>query len=229
MASSRSCAHRILNVTSHATLMGLEGPLPDWQAARDKAQAMPGVIAAVPYIEAQAMLAAGERLSGHAAARHRSRGGGACRRHRQDAGRGLDGGTCSRVPGRSSSVMRIARGTGRGGRRHGRGDCAGRFGHARPAWCPACATSRWPASSIPACTNTTAGSRCCNVQDAARLYRAGIGDDRRASGAGGSAAGAAAGARSSLWISAVAITSATGRATMRTSSAPSRRPSRCCS
>jgi lipoprotein-releasing system permease protein len=56
--------HRILNVTSHATLMGLEGPLPDWEAARDKAQAMPGVIAAVPYVEARAMLAAGQRLSG---------------------------------------------------------------------------------------------------------------------------------------------------------------------
>lgn len=55
---------RILNVTSHATLMGLEGPLPDWREARDRAQKMPGVVAAVPYIEAYGMLAAGQRLAG---------------------------------------------------------------------------------------------------------------------------------------------------------------------
>jgi len=55
---------RILTVTSHATLMGLEGPLPDWRAARQKALLQPGVTAALPYIEAQAMLASGERLTG---------------------------------------------------------------------------------------------------------------------------------------------------------------------
>ncbi len=55
---------RILTVTSHATLMGLDGPLPDWRAAQQKALLQPGVTAAVPYIEAQAMLAAGERLTG---------------------------------------------------------------------------------------------------------------------------------------------------------------------
>jgi lipoprotein-releasing system permease protein len=55
---------RILNVTSHATLMGLEGPLPEWREARERAQRMPGVLAAVPYVEARAMLAAGERLAG---------------------------------------------------------------------------------------------------------------------------------------------------------------------
>ncbi|MEP7313325.1 MAG: ABC transporter permease, partial [Pseudomonadota bacterium] len=55
---------RILTVTSHATLMGLEGPLPDWRMAREKALVQPGVTAAIPYIEAQAMLAAGERLTG---------------------------------------------------------------------------------------------------------------------------------------------------------------------
>jgi len=55
---------RILTVTSHATLMGLEGPLPDWRAAMQKARLQPGVTAAIPYIEAQAMLAAGERLTG---------------------------------------------------------------------------------------------------------------------------------------------------------------------
>lgn len=55
---------RILRVTSHATLSGLGQTLPDWRAARQRALAMPGVTAAVPYIEARAMLAAGERLAG---------------------------------------------------------------------------------------------------------------------------------------------------------------------
>lgn len=55
---------RILNVTSHATLMGLQEALPDWHAARDKALSLPGVRAAVPYVERQAMVVAGRRLAG---------------------------------------------------------------------------------------------------------------------------------------------------------------------
>jgi lipoprotein-releasing system permease protein len=55
---------RILNVTSHATLMGLDGPMPDWRQARERALATPGVVAAVPYIESRAMLAAGRKLAG---------------------------------------------------------------------------------------------------------------------------------------------------------------------
>jgi lipoprotein-releasing system permease protein len=55
---------RILGVTSHATLMGLDGPLPDWREVRDRAQAMPGVVAAVPYVEVKAMLVAGRRIAG---------------------------------------------------------------------------------------------------------------------------------------------------------------------
>ena len=55
---------RILTVTSHATLMGLEGPLPDWRAAQAAALKQPGVTAAAPYIEAQAMFAQGPRLTG---------------------------------------------------------------------------------------------------------------------------------------------------------------------
>ena len=55
---------RILTVTSHATLMGLDGPLPDWRGARDAALKQPGVQAAAPYIEAQAMFASGPRLTG---------------------------------------------------------------------------------------------------------------------------------------------------------------------
>jgi lipoprotein-releasing system permease protein len=55
---------RILTVTSHATLMGLDGPLPDWRAAQAAALKQPGVTAAAPYIEAQAMFAHGPKLSG---------------------------------------------------------------------------------------------------------------------------------------------------------------------
>ena len=54
---------RILSVTSHATLMGLDGPLPDVERARQLALALPGVEAAVPYVESQAMLVRDERLA----------------------------------------------------------------------------------------------------------------------------------------------------------------------
>jgi lipoprotein-releasing system permease protein len=55
---------RILNVTSHATITSLQETLPDWRAAQQQAQAMPDVIATAPYIEAESMLAAGQRLTG---------------------------------------------------------------------------------------------------------------------------------------------------------------------
>ena len=57
----RELRSRILGVTSHATLMGLGGPLQDWRAAQRQAQANPEVLAAVPYIEVQAMLVNGAR------------------------------------------------------------------------------------------------------------------------------------------------------------------------
>jgi lipoprotein-releasing system permease protein len=56
---------RILNVTSHASLMGPEGePLPGWRSVQAKAVTMPGVKSVVPYIEDWAMVTAGQRLSG---------------------------------------------------------------------------------------------------------------------------------------------------------------------
>jgi lipoprotein-releasing system permease protein len=55
---------RILTVTSHATLMGLEGPLPDWRRVQQRAATLPGVTGSAPYIEARAMMAAGTRLAG---------------------------------------------------------------------------------------------------------------------------------------------------------------------
>ncbi len=40
----RELRARILSVTSHATLMGLDGALPDWRAARAVALRTPGVL-----------------------------------------------------------------------------------------------------------------------------------------------------------------------------------------
>lgn len=57
----RELRSRILSVTSHASLMGLDGTLPDWRAAQRLAQSNPQVVAAVPFVEAQAMLVHGAR------------------------------------------------------------------------------------------------------------------------------------------------------------------------
>ena len=57
----RELRSRILSVSAHATLMGIDGTLPDWRAAQRLAQAHPEVIAAVPFIEVQAMLVNGAR------------------------------------------------------------------------------------------------------------------------------------------------------------------------
>ena len=62
----RELRTRILSVTAHATLMGLEGSLADWRAVRGRALELPGVRHAVPYIEAQGMLAHGQRVLGSA-------------------------------------------------------------------------------------------------------------------------------------------------------------------
>jgi len=53
----RELRTRILSVTSHATLTGIDETLPDWQAVQQAALKQPGVQAAVPYVEAQALLA----------------------------------------------------------------------------------------------------------------------------------------------------------------------------
>ncbi len=55
---------RILSMTSHATLMGLEGRLDDWERIRTRSLENPAVIAAAPYVEDQGMLVNGEHVSG---------------------------------------------------------------------------------------------------------------------------------------------------------------------
>jgi lipoprotein-releasing system permease protein len=60
----RELRSRILSVTSHATLMGLHGTLPEWRSVQDVASHMQGVIAAVPYIESEALLTNGKKVTG---------------------------------------------------------------------------------------------------------------------------------------------------------------------
>src|SRR5262249_24731716 len=60
----RELRSRILAVTAHGTIMGLNGQLSDWPALQQRARAVPGVQAAVPYIESQAMAANGRPLEG---------------------------------------------------------------------------------------------------------------------------------------------------------------------
>src|SRR3954465_13677684 len=50
----RELRNRILSVTSHATLSGIEGSITDWQAIQRAALKQPGDQAAVPYIKEQA-------------------------------------------------------------------------------------------------------------------------------------------------------------------------------
>jgi len=59
----RELRNRMLSVTSHATLTGLDETLPDWHLVQQAAMKQPGVQAAVPYIEAQAMLSHGTKIA----------------------------------------------------------------------------------------------------------------------------------------------------------------------
>jgi lipoprotein-releasing system permease protein len=60
----RELRNRILSVTSHGTLSGIEGSITDWRAVQQSAVKQPGVQAAVPYIEEQSMLSNGVYVAG---------------------------------------------------------------------------------------------------------------------------------------------------------------------
>lgn len=60
----RELRSRILSVTSHATISALDGRMPDWQQVQRQMQHYPGVLAAVPYIEEQALVSHGTRITG---------------------------------------------------------------------------------------------------------------------------------------------------------------------
>jgi lipoprotein-releasing system permease protein len=55
---------RILSLTAHATISGLEGRIPNWQPDVEKLQHFPGVLGAAPYIEEQGMMIHGDKSSG---------------------------------------------------------------------------------------------------------------------------------------------------------------------
>ena len=62
----RELRTRILAVTAHATLAGLQSELPDWQTARARALATRGVLAATPFVESQSMISHARRVRGAA-------------------------------------------------------------------------------------------------------------------------------------------------------------------
>jgi lipoprotein-releasing system permease protein len=55
---------RILSLTAHATISGLDGRIADWRGDLEKLQRFPGVAGAAPYIEEQGMLMHGGKSSG---------------------------------------------------------------------------------------------------------------------------------------------------------------------
>lgn len=55
---------RILGMTSHAFLTGIDGTLKDWQSLQDKVEGYPNVVDSAPFVEGQAMLSQGSRVRG---------------------------------------------------------------------------------------------------------------------------------------------------------------------
>jgi len=60
----RELRERILSLTAHARVTAEAGTLADWQALRDRVLSEPGVVAAAPYIQSEAMLLRGEEVGG---------------------------------------------------------------------------------------------------------------------------------------------------------------------
>ncbi|MDJ0701093.1 MAG: lipoprotein-releasing ABC transporter permease subunit [Woeseiaceae bacterium] len=60
----RELQERLLAMTSHANIEDVNGRLPDWQRLVSEATDNPRVRAAAPYVDGQALLMSGERLSG---------------------------------------------------------------------------------------------------------------------------------------------------------------------
>jgi lipoprotein-releasing system permease protein len=55
---------RILSITGHATISGLEGRIADWQPKLDQVGRQSGVVGAAPYVEEQAMMVHGTKSAG---------------------------------------------------------------------------------------------------------------------------------------------------------------------
>lgn len=56
--------NRTLSMTSHATITGFDGTIPDWQQVSEKAMQQEGVVATAPYIRKEVMMTNGRRVSG---------------------------------------------------------------------------------------------------------------------------------------------------------------------
>jgi lipoprotein-releasing system permease protein len=55
---------RMLTVTSHATITGIEGQMANWRQAQTDALREPGIVAVVPFVESRGLLANGQRGAG---------------------------------------------------------------------------------------------------------------------------------------------------------------------
>ncbi len=55
---------RILSLTAHATISGIEGRIPDWRVRLAKLEGFPGIVSASPYIEAQGLMTHDGKSSG---------------------------------------------------------------------------------------------------------------------------------------------------------------------
>jgi len=60
----RELKDRLLAMTSHASIEGVEGELEGWRELQETAARNPRVIASAPYVDGQALLVFGEQLSG---------------------------------------------------------------------------------------------------------------------------------------------------------------------
>ncbi|MDP9087932.1 MAG: lipoprotein-releasing ABC transporter permease subunit [Pseudomonadota bacterium] len=55
---------RILSLTAHATISGVEGSLVKWRADLEKLENFPGIVGAAPYIEGQGLMTHADKSSG---------------------------------------------------------------------------------------------------------------------------------------------------------------------
>ncbi|MEM8815351.1 MAG: lipoprotein-releasing ABC transporter permease subunit [Pseudomonadota bacterium] len=60
----RELKDRLLAMTAHASIEGPDSELPEWRRLLDEAPANPRVVAAAPFLDGQALMVAGEDLSG---------------------------------------------------------------------------------------------------------------------------------------------------------------------
>ena len=60
----RELKDRLLTMTAHASIEGIEGELPDWRALSVTADSNPRVAASAPFVTGQGLLVFGEGLSG---------------------------------------------------------------------------------------------------------------------------------------------------------------------